>query len=352
MATSHRGLARLHTLAQWVITLDRFANRESLTHAVGPDVAILHQERRASRQCRGGHGHQPAGRCERRPGNREGACADSDRRNRRLRPRAGPAPRCCGYGDPLRSVRLLPGQASNELIGHVAGFNRLTTTATPWPLPAACRVLLLSLDEYADGLVSQKGRHAGAGTIARRGRSSCCKRRGKGSKGRAFRSCGNVRGKRTAQKNADRLPIRGLSGKLPVLETVAQPYLRGDGSGSAGERVDERDLLALDQFRRGDGVLEWAGIGMVFAPGTQERTTHTTIPLMRDRRAHRSYNDRSDPGPSPRCDGERRHESSDRRDRTLGTALPRKDEDRNPERIRAGSTRRRARRCRKHFARH
>ena len=39
-------LLAVHDLALWVATLDPYASRDSLTPALGDDVAILHQDRR------------------------------------------------------------------------------------------------------------------------------------------------------------------------------------------------------------------------------------------------------------------------------------------------------------------
>ena len=52
-----------------------------------------------------------------------------------------------GYGI-LALQAATSGAGINELVGHVVAFSLLATTATPWPLPPGCRVLLVSLDEY------------------------------------------------------------------------------------------------------------------------------------------------------------------------------------------------------------
>jgi hypothetical protein len=287
LATSNQGLSKLHAIAQWVTTLDRFANRESLTHAVGPDVAILHQERRASGSVVEGMVISQ----------RVGASADraierSLRRAALADETVGPdlaqdLRRAATRGYGILALRAATtGSGINELIGHVAGFSRLTTTATPWPLPAGCRVLLLSLDEYADwfgqsrradmlalALSPDEGGVHAANVEVKSVRDET-------SAAGAMSEAKEQLRKTLVDSRFAAYPGKSLFSRL-WLNRICEAAVAV--ARENGMKLDERDLAALDRFRRGEGVLEWAGIGMVFAPGAQDRTTHTMIPIMRDR---------------------------------------------------------------------
>ena len=144
-------LIQVHDLALWVATLDRYATRDSLEQALGRDnVAILHQERRLGgdsplslvlSQKSGGPADRAIGRSLRAAGivNNPDVALNIGTELRKVASQ--------GYGI-LALQAATSGAGINELVGHVVAFSLLATTATPWPLPPDCRVLLVSLDEY------------------------------------------------------------------------------------------------------------------------------------------------------------------------------------------------------------
>jgi hypothetical protein len=288
MKSSRKALSRLHELALWVVTLDRFANRKTLESAVGKEVAILHQERRASgsdvqgmviSQMLGSSADHAIEVSLRRAGlidERGGAQLASALR------RAAAA----GYG--ILALRAATtGSGINELIGHVAAFNRLTTVATPWPLPPDCRVLILSLDEYAAWF--GRARRADMLALAL-------------SPEEGGVHAANVEVKAVRDPNS--VPQALSEAKEQIRRTLVDSRFAAYPNGSiysrlwlnricdaaiavareTGRRLTEADLVALNNFRGGyNGVLEWAGIGMVFAPGAESSTQHSHLPLMKDR---------------------------------------------------------------------
>ena len=152
-------LRLVHDLALWVATLDPYATRDSLHQALGDDVAILHQERRLGgdsplslvlSQKSGG----PADRAIGRSLKLAGIVEDRDVAlsiGTELRKVAAQ-----GYGI-LALEAATTGAGINELVGHVVAFSLLATTATPWPLPPGCRVLLISLDDYKQWFPVKRG---------------------------------------------------------------------------------------------------------------------------------------------------------------------------------------------------
>ncbi len=147
---AREAIAKLHDSALWVATIDRYATRDTIRQAAGEDVAILHQERRAAgdavfglviSQRSGGTADRAIARSLRASNLLEETAAEGVAMG--LRKAASR-----GYG--ILALRAATtGSGINELIGHVAAFHRLTSDATPWPLPPGCRVILISLDEYA-----------------------------------------------------------------------------------------------------------------------------------------------------------------------------------------------------------
>ena len=144
-----RELGQLHELGLWVVTIDRYAGRDTLEAALAGDVAILHQEKRASgssaqglviSQKSGGAADQAIARSLKRSG--LASEANAARVAEGLR-------RAASRGHGILALRAATTATGiNELIGHVAGFARLGMHSTPWPLPPGCRILLVSLDEY------------------------------------------------------------------------------------------------------------------------------------------------------------------------------------------------------------
>ncbi|HEV2857953.1 MAG TPA: hypothetical protein VGW80_06070 [Solirubrobacterales bacterium] len=284
---SRSALSKLHQLALWVVTLDRFANRKSLESAVGGDVAILHQERRAS-----GSDVQGMVISQRLGSSADHAIEVSLKRAGLLDEAGGPElatalrrAAAAGYG--ILALRAATtGSGINELIGHVAAFNRLTTVATPWPLPPGCGVLILSLDEYADWF----GRARRADMLA------LALSPGEGGvhaanvEVKAVRSSGLVPGALSeAKEQIKRTLIDSRFAAYPNGTVYSRLWLNRICDAAVavaretGRLLTEQDLAALNRFRNGKGVLEWAGVGMVFAPGADSSTQLSHLPLMRDR---------------------------------------------------------------------
>jgi hypothetical protein len=288
MKSSRRAISRLHELALWVVTLDRFANRKSLEAAVGGDVAILHQERRASgsdvqglviSQMLGSSADHAIEVSLKRAGLLDGG-GGAELASALRRAAAS------GYG--ILALRAATtGSGINELLGHVAAFNQLTTVATPWPLPPGCRVLILSLDEYAGWFGQAKradmlalalspeegGVHAANVEV------------------KAVRDPATVGGALSeAKEQIRRTLIDSRFAAYPNGSIYSRLWLNRICDAAiavareTGRQLTAEDLTALNRFRSGiGGVLEWAGVGMVFAPGAASETQHSHLPLMRDR---------------------------------------------------------------------
>jgi hypothetical protein len=284
---SRAALSKLHYLALWVVTLDRFANRESLESAVGGDVAILHQERRAS----GSH-VQGMVISQRLGGSADHAIEVSLKRAGLLDQSAGPElarglrrAAASGYG--ILALRAATtGSGINELIGHVAAFNRLTTVATPWPLPPDCRILILSLDEYADWF----GRTKRADLLALALSPAELGVHAANVEVKAVRSAATVPAALSeAKEQIRRTLIDSRFAAYPNGSVYSRLWLNRICDAAiavareTGRRLTAEDLMALNNFRNGYGVLEWAGVGMVFAPGVESNTQHSHLPLMKDR---------------------------------------------------------------------
>ncbi|HET7591289.1 MAG TPA: ATP-binding protein [Solirubrobacterales bacterium] len=287
MKGSRKGISRLHELALWVVTLDRFANRKSLEAAVGEDVAILHQERRASgsdvqglviSQMLGSSADHAIEVSLKRAGMLDEGGAELASALRRAA--------ASGYG--ILALRAATtGSGINELLGHVAAFNRLTTVATPWPLPPGCRVLILSLDEYA----SWFGRAKRADMLALALSPEEGGVHAANVEVKAVRDPAAVPGALSeAKEQIRRTLIDSRFAAYPNGSIYSRLWLNRICDAAiavareTGRRLTADELAALNRFRSGiGGVLEWAGIGMVFAPGAVSETNHSHLPLMRDR---------------------------------------------------------------------
>ena len=286
-AELRRELIKLHELALWVVTIDRYASRDSLESALGDEVAILHQERRVTgsspeglviSQKTGGATDRAIARSLRSSG--LASEADASQVATGLRKAA-----TRGYG--ILALRAATsGTGINELIGQVCAFSRLASEATPWPLPPGCRVLMISLDEYTEWF--GRGRRADLLALAlspSEGGVHCASLEVKAVKNTsaAVTASGEAKEQLRQTLNDSRFaayPTDSLFSRL-WLNRIAEAAV-----GVSREnrfRLGEDDLAALDAFRRGQGTLEWAGLGMVFRPGPPAAPHHYHHQLLRDR---------------------------------------------------------------------
>jgi Bacterial protein of unknown function (DUF853) len=271
-------LRQVHELALWVATLDRYATRDSLEQALGRNkVAILHQERRLGgdsplslvlSQKSGGPADRAIGRSLRAAGivADAGAAMSIGTEIRQVASQ--------GYGI-LALQAATSGAGINELVGHVVAFSLLATTATPWPLPPGCRVLLVSLDEYRHWF---PGKRADLLAIALDPRE-----------GGVHVAAIEVKARRSDETDAAGGALDQLSQTLAATRWAAYPepgsvYSRlwlnritEAAYAVAREsrfRLDAGELAALEAFRLGTGTLEWAGVGLVFGPNVTEFRRH------------------------------------------------------------------------------
>jgi hypothetical protein len=271
-------LQQVHDLALWVATLDRYATRDSLEHALGADkVAILHQERRLGgdsplslvlSQKSGGPADRAVGRSLR----AAGIVSDPDvafsigTDIRRVASQ--------GYGI-LALQAATSGAGINELVGHVVAFSLLATTTTPWPLPPGCRVLLISLDEYRHWF---PGKRADLLAIAL-----------DPDEGGVHVAAIEVKARRSDEVNAASGALDQLSQTLAATRWAAQPEIGSVYSRlwlnriteaayavarESSFKLDAMEIAALEAFRLGSGTLEWAGVGLVFGPSVDETYHH------------------------------------------------------------------------------
>lgn len=271
-----REMIELHELALWVVTIDRYASRDSLEAALGDEVAILHQERRLTAtspeglvisQKSGGAADRAIARQLR----ASGLANEADAPGLAEGLRKGASR---GYGA-LALRAATTGSGINELIGQVCAFARLGSEATPWPLPPGLRVLLLSLDEYADWF--GRGRRADLLALAIAP-----------DEGGVYLANLEVKAVKTATGATE--AIGEAKEQLRQTLTDSRFAIRPDGSlfsrlwlNRIAEaavaisrenrfRLGEDDLAAIDAFRRGRGTLDWAALGVVFRPGAPEPT--------------------------------------------------------------------------------
>lgn len=263
-------LQQVHELALWVATLDRYATRDSLEQALGPDkVAILHQERRLGgdsplslvlSQKSGGPADRAIGRSLRSAGIvAEPTIALAI--GTQLRQVASQ-----GYGI-LALQAATSGAGINELVGHVVAFSMLATTTTPWPLPPGCRVLLISLDEYRHWF---PGKRADLLAIAL-----------DPLEGGVHVAAIEVKARRTDEFDAASGALDQLNQTLAATRWAAYPEPETIHTRLWLNRITEAayavaresrfklsvaELQALEAFRLGRGTLEWAGVGLVFGP--------------------------------------------------------------------------------------
>ncbi|WP_375430825.1 helicase HerA-like domain-containing protein [uncultured Friedmanniella sp.] len=271
-------LVEIHELALWVATLDRYATRDSLEQALGRDqVAILHQERRLGgdsplalvlSQKSGGPADRAIGRSLRIAGivDNPDVALELGTDLRKVASQ--------GYGI-LALQAATSGAGINELVGHVVAFSMLATTATPWPLPPGCRVLLVSLDEYrhwfsgkrADLLAialdpAERGVHVAVIEVkARRSDETDAKA------GALDQLVQTIAATRWAA-----YPDSSIQSRLWLNRIAEAAY---SVARESKFRLDAAELDALESFRLGDGSLEWAGVGLVFRPNAKsDDATH------------------------------------------------------------------------------
>jgi hypothetical protein len=266
-------LIELHELALWVATLDRYATRDSLEHALGRDnVAILHQERRLGgdsplslvlSQKSGGPADRAIGRSLRAAGivNNPDIALSIGTELRKVASQ--------GYGI-LALEAATSGAGINELVGHVVAFSLLATTTTPWPLPPGCRVLLVSLDEYRHWFT---GKRADLLAIAL-----------DPQEGGVHVATIEVKARRSDEADAAAGALDQLNQTLAATRWAAYPeagsiqsrlWLNRIAEAACAVaresrfKLDAAELAALEAFRLGRGSLEWAGVGLVFGPSVK-----------------------------------------------------------------------------------
>jgi len=272
-------LEEVHRLALWVATLDRYATRDSLEQALGgaDRVAILHQERRLGgdsplslvlSQRSGGPADRAIGRSLR----AAGIVAERDTAfdiGRDIRKVASQ-----GYGI-LALEAATSGAGINELVGHCVAFSLLSTRTTPWPLPPGCRVLLVSLDEYRHWFRSKRADLLAIALDP--------------EEGGVHIAAIEVKARRSDEHDAASGALDQLNQTLAATRWAAYPQ-----TGSVHSRLwlnriteaayavaresrfklDKEEIAALENFRRGTGTLEWAGVGLVFGPKVEEVHRH------------------------------------------------------------------------------
>jgi hypothetical protein len=271
-------LQTIHDLSLWVATMDRYATRDSLEHAMGSEnIAILHQERRLSgdsplslviSQKSGGPADRAIGRSLRAAGivnDRDVALSIGTD----LRKVASQ-----GYGI-LALQAATSGAGINELVGHVVAFSLLATKTTPWPLPPGCRVILVSLDEYRQWF---PGKRADLLAIALDPRNQG-----------VHVATIEVKARRSDERDAAAGALDQLVQTLAVTKWAAYPVAGSIHSRLWLNRIaeaaysvaresrfklDADELSAIEAFRLGRGTLEWAGVGLVFGPNLEP--THMT----------------------------------------------------------------------------
>jgi Helicase HerA-like C-terminal len=281
-----RELIELHELALWVVTIDRYASRDSLESALGDEVAILHQEKRITgsspeglviSQKSGGSADRAIARSLRASGLADEA--DASQVAAGLRKSASR-----GYG--ILALRAATtGSGINELLGQVCAFARLGSAATPWPLPEGCRVLLLSLDEYRDwfGRGKRADMLALALSPAEEGvHLANLEVKAVKTTAAAVAAGGEAKEQLRKTLNDSRFAAR------PNGSLFSRLWLNRIAEAAVGVsrenrfRLGEDDLAALETFRLGGGTLEWAGVGMVFRPGPPEASQRAHHRLMSD----------------------------------------------------------------------
>jgi hypothetical protein len=280
-------LLQAHDLSLWVATIDRYASRESLEWALGSDVAILHQESRLGgasplglviSQKSGGSTDRAISRSLR----LSGIVTDqetADRVGEKLRRVASQ-----GYGI-LALEAATSGSGINELVAHVVAFSLLGTRASPWPLPPNCRVLLIGLDEYGDWFrgkkradllalaldVNARGVHVAAIEVKARRSSD------ESARGEALEQ---LRATLLAMRYAASEQTDTLNSHIWLNRIAEAAY---SVAREIGFRLSADEIDCLERFRDGSGVMEWAGLGLIFGPDVTEGRQDHSVTLLGDR---------------------------------------------------------------------
>jgi hypothetical protein len=263
-------LRQVHDLALWVATLDRYATRDSLEQALGPEnVAILHQERRLGgdsplslvlSQKSGGPADRAIGRSLR----AAGIVADP-----RVALTIGTELRKVasqGYGI-LALEAATSGAGINELVGHVVAFSLLAKTTTPWPLPPGCRVLLVNLDEYRHWFPGKRADLLAIALDPREGGVHVAAIEVKARRSDEIDAGSGALDQLTQTLTASRwaaYPVPGSVHSRIWLNRIAEAAYAV--ARESRFRLTADELQALEAFRSGHGTLEWAGVGLVFGP--------------------------------------------------------------------------------------
>ena len=164
----------------------------------------------------------------------------------------------------------------------------LGKASTPWPLPPACRVLLVSLDEHSDWFLGSKRADLLALAIDTRER---------GLHGAII----EVKARRGDETRAGSEALDQLKKSLVATSPVTYVENRlarriwlnriAEAAYAVAResriRLTAEELDAIEQFRRGRGTLEWAGLGLVFGPAlTDSQMVHRQTPFCQDRVRH------------------------------------------------------------------
>lgn len=284
-----RELDVLHDYAQWVLTVDRYAARDTLERLLRDSVAILHQERRTSgsvtegliiSQRSGGAADRAIARALANSGIETNETVVQDLAKKL---RAG-----ASRGHGVLALRAATtGSGINELIGHVAGFAELTRRASPQPIPTDSRLVLISLDEYQAWF--GRGKRADLLVLALP----------QDAEDEVWAA--NVEVKAVLSGGDQRKARREAKTQLQETLKDSKPAIRADGSlfsrmwlnriveaavsvvRENNVRLSEAELNALNRFRSGGTPSkDWGGIGLVF--GDEELPTETPHALVdRDR---------------------------------------------------------------------
>jgi hypothetical protein len=279
-------LRAAHDMGMWVATIDRYASRETLERALGTDVAILHQERRLSAESPVGlvisqKSGSTADRAVARSLRAAGIIADeaaSAAIGQRLREVASQ-----GYGI-LALEAATTGSGINELVAHVVAFSLLGDRATPWPLPPGCRVLLISLDEYANWFPNSKRADLLALAIDT---ENCAvhvaaievKARRSDSGAAVTQAIDQLRQTLSATRFAAHPDANHLYGRIWLNRIAGAAYAVAR---EIAFRLDADEIEALEAFRRGQGAHEWAALALVFGPDLEDGERHLTQPRFGD----------------------------------------------------------------------
>ncbi len=265
-------LVKAHELADWVLTLDPYATRESLEQALGEDVAILHQDQRLGSNSPLGLviSQVWSGPVDRAIGHRLKGMGifggnDASQMGTDLR-------KVATQGHAVLALEAATtGTGINELIGHVTAFAMLGEASTPWPLPPDCRIVLVSLDEQKSWF--HGGRRADLLAVAIDGQgdgihAAVIEIKARTSAGNAPREAvDQVKRTLVATARAHRPRDGDLSTRIWLNRIAEAVYAVARESRI---RLTEGEIRSLEKFRAGTGTNDFAGMALVFVPGIAE----------------------------------------------------------------------------------